>query len=116
LITLLPNNRLKNMWKEANDISKHLLEGTWVNHEHINLGKNRSGPRFEIGSSAVWRCVPQPTAMFTYFVVTLALHSLPSEEKQEQVPCITTIPKNSWICYGHLIDLLNYFTVKQTSD
>ena len=53
------------MWKEANGISKHLLEGTWEIHEHLNLGKNLSGLRFEIRSSAVWRCVPQPTAMFS---------------------------------------------------
>ena len=69
------------MWKEANGISKHLPEGTWEKHEHLNLGNNHSGPRFEIGSSAVRRCVPQPTAIFSYFVVTLALHSLPSESK-----------------------------------
>jgi hypothetical protein len=71
------------MWKEANGISKHLPEGTWGNHEHLSLGKNRSGPRFEIGSSVVRRCVPQLTAMFSYFVVTLALHILPSESKSK---------------------------------
>jgi hypothetical protein len=55
---------------EANDISKHLPEGTWENYEHLKLGNNRSGPRFELGSSAVL-CVPQPTAMFSYFVFKL---------------------------------------------
>lgn len=89
----------KIMWKEAKGISKHLSEGIWENHKHLNLRKKLSGPRFEIGSSAVGRCVPQPTAMFSYFVATLAFRSLPSEYKQEQVPCTTTISKNSWNCY-----------------
>jgi len=85
----------KIMWTEAKGISKHLSEETWENHEHLNLRKKRSGPRFEIGNSAVRRCVPQPTAMFSHFIATLAFHSLPSDYKykQEQVPCTTTISK-----------------------
>jgi hypothetical protein len=58
------------VWKEANGITKHLPKETWESYEHLNLGKNRSGPRFELGSSAV-RCVPQPTAMFSFFVFKL---------------------------------------------
>jgi len=41
------------MWKEENGICKYLPEGTWENHEHLNLGKNLSGPRFGIGNSGV---------------------------------------------------------------
>jgi len=34
------------MWNEDNCVSNRLPEGTWETNEHLNLGKNRSGPRF----------------------------------------------------------------------
>lgn len=88
------------MWKEANGISKHLPEGTWEKHEHLNLGNNHSGPRFEIGSSAVRRCVPQPTAIFSYFVVTLALIVFPQRVKARAGTVrYNHTKKNCWNCY-----------------